>query len=127
MVPPYFGHGTVWYGSPDSRRGPSAALQRAALRCNRYFAVADPAVDRVILRDVDSYVGQREADAVAEWVASGQPLHFMHDHAATMELQAGCVGFTRDFHPDILGLVMTFNHGLGELNQRGSFQQHVDQ
>jgi hypothetical protein len=89
--------------------------------------VADPAVDRVILRDVDSYVGQREADAVAEWVASGQPLHFMHDHAATMELQAGCVGFTRDFHPDILGLVMTFNHGLGELNQRGSFQQHVDQ
>ena len=41
--------------------------------------------------------------------------------------QAGCVGFTRDFHPDILGLIMTFNYGLGELNQRGSFQQHVDQ
>ena len=102
----------------------------------RYFAVADPTVDRVILRDVDSYavlcaalrggaavlalsgdarptrsrragmpraargvadracdatrrryIGQREADAVAEWIASGQPLHFMHDHAATMELQ----------------------------------------
>ena len=134
----------------------SPAARAAGLRCprRRYFAVADPAVDRVILRDVDSYaadssrlglgycevlsgtlgycevlsgtlgtvrcsrvlhgmlrcsrvlpdtletvrittarvhllryVGQREADAVAEWVASGQPLHFMHDHAATMELQ----------------------------------------
>ena len=41
--------------------------------------------------------------------------------------QAGCVGFVRGFHHDLLGLIMTFNYGLGELNQRGSFQQHVDQ
>jgi hypothetical protein len=45
--------------------------------------VADRACDATRRR----YIGQREADAVAEWIASGQPLHFMHDHAATMELQ----------------------------------------
>ena len=40
----------------------------------------DGAVERFIVRDTDSRINAREADAVAEWVESGKPFHVMRDN-----------------------------------------------
>lgn len=37
--------------------------------------------DRVIFRDADSRIGERERAAVDQWIASGKSLHAMRDHA----------------------------------------------
>jgi hypothetical protein len=47
-------------------------------RSGRFFIAEE--VDRFIIRDADSRIGHREALAVQEWVDSGKPFHFMHDH-----------------------------------------------
>lgn len=46
----------------------------------RFYAADDPSVDRVIFRDADSRIGQREAMAVQAWVSSGKGFHVMRDH-----------------------------------------------
>lgn len=46
----------------------------------RFLPVADPSIERVICRDGDSRLNVREAVAVDAWIASGLPLHAMHDH-----------------------------------------------
>lgn len=49
-------------------------------RLARRFLVADdPGVRRYLIRDADSLVNAREAEAVAEWIADGQPFHVMRD------------------------------------------------
>ena len=45
----------------------------------RFFAVDDPSVSAVIVRDADSLVNPREAAAVKEWMESKHVLHTMHD------------------------------------------------
>jgi hypothetical protein len=40
----------------------------------------DRAYERVLIRDCDSRLNIREADAVHEWIASGKALHSMRDH-----------------------------------------------
>ena len=47
-------------------------------RSGRYFIVEE--VERFIIRDADSRIGHREVMAVNEWIESGKPFHFMHDH-----------------------------------------------
>lgn len=42
----------------------------------------DPTVDRFIIRDTDSRLTPREADAVQEWIESGLPFHCMRDNPA---------------------------------------------
>lgn len=46
----------------------------------RFLPAAIKAVDRFISRDADSRLGFREAQAVAEWVRSGDKFHVMRDH-----------------------------------------------
>ncbi|HET7708161.1 MAG TPA: tetratricopeptide repeat protein [Sphingomicrobium sp.] len=49
-------------------------------RLSRRFAVADdPVVGRFLVRDCDSVVNAREAQAVGEWIDSGKPFHIMRD------------------------------------------------
>jgi hypothetical protein len=46
----------------------------------RFYAADDKKVERCIFRDTDSRIGQREAMAVQEWIASGKGFHAMRDH-----------------------------------------------
>ena len=43
----------------------------------RYFALADEFVDLISFRDADSYILQREVDAVNAWLKSDKQVHFM--------------------------------------------------
>jgi hypothetical protein len=46
----------------------------------RFLPLADPLVDLVVFRDLDSYVLDREVAAVREWLNSSHPMHVMRDH-----------------------------------------------
>lgn len=46
----------------------------------RFVAFADPLVDAVLSRDLDSYILPREEEAVKEWLTSSLPFHLMRDH-----------------------------------------------
>ena len=46
----------------------------------RFKPLADNAIDRFIVRDGDSRLNKREADAVSEWIDSGLEFHLMRDN-----------------------------------------------
>jgi hypothetical protein len=46
----------------------------------RLLVASDSTIDRWIIRDADSRIGPREADAVGEWMESKLPFHVMRDH-----------------------------------------------
>jgi hypothetical protein len=46
----------------------------------RFLAYDEPFTERFIVRDSDSRLSQREADAVQEWTKSDKTLHIMRDH-----------------------------------------------
>lgn len=46
----------------------------------RFQPMFDKTADRFIVRDTDSGLNEREADAVVEWVESGASFHVMRDH-----------------------------------------------
>lgn len=46
----------------------------------RFFIANDESVERYLVRDVDSYVIQRERDAVLDWIREGKMFHVMRDH-----------------------------------------------
>jgi hypothetical protein len=48
----------------------------------RFFALEDRTATRVIVRDTDSRLTQRDFKAVQEWVESGRLFHTLHDHNA---------------------------------------------
>ncbi|MFV3307214.1 tetratricopeptide repeat protein [Pseudomonas sp. NY15181] len=52
----------------------------------RFLAYDLPDVHRVIFRDADSVIGQREAEAVQEWINGGERFHLMRDYATHTEL-----------------------------------------
>jgi len=62
----------------------------------RFLAYDTPGLHRVIFRDADSVITEREVGAVAEWVVSKQRFHHMRDAATHTELLLaglwGCVG-----------------------------------
>jgi hypothetical protein len=46
----------------------------------RFYPAADPSVDLMMSRDLDSRIGPREASAVLEWLLSDAPFHIIRDH-----------------------------------------------
>lgn len=57
------------------------------------FLVADwPGVERFIVRDCDSRLSQREADAVKEWEESDLILHVIRDHPSHYLIPGGMFG-----------------------------------
>jgi hypothetical protein len=46
----------------------------------RFLVADDPAVDRFIVRDVDSRLTRRDAAAVGAWIRSGRPFQCIRDH-----------------------------------------------
>lgn len=66
-----------------------------ARRMWRFFAYDD--ADIFISRDIDSYITQREASAVEEWIASDKNLHIMRDHPHHKnKIQAGMFGLKKN-------------------------------
>ena len=46
----------------------------------RFYALDEPDVERVIFRDCDSRISEKERYAVEEWIRSEKDFHFMYDH-----------------------------------------------
>jgi hypothetical protein len=67
------------------------------------FLISDkPDCDRFIIRDTDSRLSTREANAVAEWVASPYKFHSIRDHPAhTLPLGGGLWGATKGAFPNM--------------------------
>ncbi|TDV23823.1 hypothetical protein C7405_1285 [Paraburkholderia caballeronis] len=75
----------------------------------RFLALDDPRVDRVLFRDADSVISNREAEAVDQWLHSGKRFHAMRDSGTHTELLlAGLWGAVRGALPPIDTLVRHF-------------------
>lgn len=76
----------------------------------RFWAAADPTVDRFVCRDTDSRLLPRDYAAVAEWVASGLPFHIERDHPShsNYPISGGLWGGTREAVPDMLELIAAY-------------------
>src|SRR4030095_8667136 len=89
----------------DERSGDDSRL----LLTRRFLVNDDPDVGHFIIRDCDSVVSQREADAVAEWLASGLPFHSMRDwYTHTDVLLAGLWGGIARVFPDMSDRIEAF-------------------
>lgn len=68
----------------------------------RFLAADDPEAGRIIFRDADSVVSQREARAVNEWINSGKRFHTLRDAGTHTELiLAGLWGMAAGAVPDM--------------------------
>ncbi|WP_176083241.1 tetratricopeptide repeat protein [Martelella sp. HB161492] len=86
-----------------------AALARWAGPMWRFAACDLPDVHRVIFRDVDSLITEREARVVGEWVESGKRFHHIRDwYTQTELLHAGLWGVVGGALPAMEGLVSRF-------------------
>nr|XP_027229553.1 uncharacterized protein LOC113821261 [Penaeus vannamei] len=55
----------------------------------RYTPMGDPTVAAFHCRDIDSYVLERDAAAVREWLESGKTYHAIHDHPGNIAVLMG--------------------------------------
>lgn len=76
----------------------------------RFLPLADPKLDAVIIRDVDSRLNHREKAAVDEWLASRRLLHIMRDHPLhKVPIMAGMWGGRGGCVPDMEHLITGWN------------------
>jgi hypothetical protein len=75
----------------------------------RFLALDDPQAHRILFRDADSVISQREARAVEQWLSSGKRFHMMRDHSAHTELMmAGLWGVVAGSLPPLDKLMERF-------------------
>jgi tetratricopeptide (TPR) repeat protein len=75
----------------------------------RFKVADDQNVGRFLVRDVDSIVSEREANAVAQWINSGASFHVMRDWWTHTDLiLAGMWGGTAGVLPPIWPLLMSY-------------------
>lgn len=75
----------------------------------RFLAYDLPGVHRVIFRDADSLISQREAEAVEEWISGGERFHIMRDYATHTELiLAGLWGVCAGALPSMRSMMERF-------------------
>lgn len=68
----------------------------------RFCAGSIGGCERYIVRDTDSRLNDREADAVREWEESGKPFHIMRDNVShNTQIPGGMWGATFDITPDV--------------------------
>lgn len=81
----------------------------------RFLALDDEGVERVIFRDADSLINQREAYAVADWMKSDKDFHLMRDSTSHTELiLAGMWGCVRGALPQMERLISEYlSHYVG--------------
>lgn len=89
----------------------------------RFLALNDEDAERIIFRDADSVISQREALAVAEWEASGRRFHIMRDAGAHVELiLAGMWGAMANSIPNIEALLFDYiNKGVKDAHFADQF------
>ena len=76
----------------------------------RFWAAADPTVERFISRDVDSRLMPRDAVAVNEWIRSGRDFHVVRDHPShsLYPMSGGLWGAKRGALPQVMSLIRSF-------------------
>ncbi|KAL1515320.1 hypothetical protein AB1Y20_001951 [Prymnesium parvum] len=76
----------------------------------RFWAAADPTVERFISRDVDSRLMQRDAVAVGKWIESGRAFHVVRDHPShsLYPMSGGLWGARRGALPLVMELIASF-------------------
>jgi hypothetical protein len=75
----------------------------------RLLALDDPQAHRILFRDADSVVSQREAGAVEQWLASGKRFHMMREWGSHTELMmAGLWGAVAGSLPPLAQLMQRF-------------------
>jgi hypothetical protein len=75
----------------------------------RFLALDDPQAHRILFRDADSLISQREAAAVAQWLTSGKRFHMMRDGCSHTELiLAGLWGVVAGSLPPLEKLMQLF-------------------
>jgi hypothetical protein len=75
----------------------------------RFLALDDSQAHRVLFRDADSVISQREAEAVNEWLTSGKRFHIMRDWGSHTELMlAGLWGMVAGSLPPLDKLMARF-------------------
>lgn len=75
----------------------------------RFAAYDADDVRRVIFRDADSVISEREAGAVRDWIISGRKFHVMRDNGSHTELMlAGLWGATKGALPQMVTMVADF-------------------
>ncbi|MDR0479585.1 MAG: hypothetical protein LBH31_07260 [Burkholderiaceae bacterium] len=75
----------------------------------RLLALDDPQAHRILFRDADSVISQREAGAIEQWLASGKRFHIMRDNGACTELmQAGLWAVVAGSLPPLDQLIQSF-------------------
>jgi len=86
----------------------------------RFLVEDDVDVDLYLVRDADSVVTTRDANAVWQWLESGQPFHLYRDHIAHSELVlAGLWGAHRGNITQMTDKIRAFNErGAHVLNSR---------
>jgi hypothetical protein len=78
----------------------------------RFSVANDPTVRRFLVRDADSVVSVREAQAVAEWLESDRWFQVMRDYwTHTDPILAGMWGGRSGLLPDLAPLVMSYESG----------------
>lgn len=90
----------------------------------------DPAVERYIVRDIDSRLSHRERHAVDEWIASGRPFHVMRDTSIGHDFAVVASAFGAS-HSGVLAMVdsaVGFVKSLAQLhNDSALFRSYLDQ
>ena len=62
----------------------------------RFEVIKDPEVERFIVRDADSRLGQREKNAILDWIHSGKNFHIIRDNVQhSTKIMGGMWGATR--------------------------------
>jgi hypothetical protein len=75
----------------------------------RLLALDDPQAHRILFRDADSVISQREAGAVKQWLASGKRFHVMRDWGTHTDLMlAGLWGVVGGALPPLDQLMQRF-------------------
>ena len=75
----------------------------------RFLALNDPLAHRILFRDADSVISQREAGAVEQWLTSGKRFHVMRDWGShTALILAGMWGVVAGSLPPLGQLMERF-------------------
>lgn len=69
----------------------------------RIKPLSDPAVGRVLCRDIDSMPCPREAAAVQQWIDSGLSTHCIHDSVSHVGYMGGMMGFQAAKAREVIG------------------------
>jgi len=95
----------------------------------RIKPASDPSVDRFLCRDIDSMPTPREAAAVDQWIASGLPVHAIHDSISHSGYMGGMMGFVGRHLREVIGAnpyaeAIAYANSAGfDLNSHGADQR----